>query len=149
MRAIDLAGTRTKGEALLPFLVEIHMIAEFPLIKETLTRMGVISRTKKSLNQTCGLLHYRGRYYICHFKLLYNLLRDGNNLITEADIARQNYIIRLLEGWGKIKVKNLDQLSGTKLKLNSITVLKIDERKDLSLRPMFDMTRFVKERDNE
>lgn len=77
----------------------------FRKIKETLTRMGVASRTKNVLNQSAHILHRRGKYYICHFKEMFSL--DGLRTdISDSDIERRNRIAKMLEDWGLIKILN-------------------------------------------
>ena len=78
-------------------LVEIRLKEEddFLKVKETLTRMGVSSKTENKLFQSCHILHKRGKYYIVHFKELFAL--DGLPTdISETDIGRRNTITNLL-----------------------------------------------------
>ena len=48
---------------------------DFLKIRETLSRIGVASRKEQELFQSCHILHKRGKYYIVHFKELFQL--DG------------------------------------------------------------------------
>ena len=41
---------------------------DFLKVRETLTRIGVLSRKEKKIYQSCHILHKQGRYYIVHFK---------------------------------------------------------------------------------
>ena len=77
-------------------LVEITLEEEddFLKVRETLTRIGVSSRTENKLYQSCHILHKRGKYYIVHFKELFAL--DGLPTdISETDIGRRNTITSL------------------------------------------------------
>lgn len=75
----------------------------FLVVKETLTRMGVASFSKKTLWQSCHILHKRGRYAIIHFKELFGL--DGRKTtITDEDLLRRNQIVQLLQSWGLVEV---------------------------------------------
>lgn len=81
---------------------------QFLKVKETLTRIGVVSRRgdgeKPTLWQSCHILHKRGRYYICHFKQLF--LLDGRSRVTDYtddDADRTATIVRLLEDWGLVR----------------------------------------------
>lgn len=89
-------------------MIEIVPLGEsdgFRKIKETLTRMGVASRSQKVLNQSAHILHRRGKYYICHFKEMFSL--DGLRTdISESDIERRNRIAKMLEDWGLIQIVN-------------------------------------------
>lgn len=89
-------------------LIEITLTTpdDFLKVKETLTRIGVgiISKTGKTLYQSCHILHKRdkttkeSRYYIVHFKELFML--DGKpTQITEEDYARRNSIANILAEW--------------------------------------------------
>lgn len=95
-------------------LVEIEPVSTdaFLKIKETLTRVGIISRKNidrdgaPTLWQSCHILHKQGRYFIVHFKQLF--LLDGKNDKTkfvEEDVNRTHLIASLLEKWGLVKLK--------------------------------------------
>lgn len=84
---------------------------EFLKVKETLTRIGVASRTGNTLFQSCHILHKQGRYYIVHFKELF--LLDGKQAQTQfdaADRARRNTIARMLSDWGLVNLVRPDSL---------------------------------------
>lgn len=81
----------------------------FLLVKETLTRLGVISNKTKTLYQSAHILHKRGEYYIAHFKELFILDGKGSN-ISEDDIGRRNRIAKLLEDWGLVKIIDKNQI---------------------------------------
>jgi hypothetical protein len=96
-------------------LVEIEPVTTdaFLKIKETLTRIGIISRKNidrdryPTLWQSCHILHKQGRYFIVHFKQLF--LLDGKNEKTEfveEDQNRTLLIASLLEKWGLVKLVN-------------------------------------------
>lgn len=92
---------------LLSKMVEIELPTEdsFLILKETLTRIGVASTQTKTLSQSCHILHKMGKYYITHFKLLFEL--DGRvSNFDEQDKAKMNTIVLLLESWGLLKIKN-------------------------------------------
>lgn len=72
---------------------------DFLKVRETLTRIGVASRSEKKLYQSCHILHKQGRYFIVHFKELF--LLDGKSAnFTENDIQRRNRIAKLITDWG-------------------------------------------------
>jgi len=77
----------------------------FLKVKETLTRIGISSKTEKKLYQSCHILHKRGKYYIVHFKELFML--DGLETdFSDSDKGRRNTIASLLEQWGLVKIVN-------------------------------------------
>lgn len=83
--------------------IEIDGADGFRKVKETLTRMGVPSRSDNKLFQSVHILHKRGQYYLCHFKQMFSL--DGRDAtLTEGDIARRNRIAVMLEDWGLVNV---------------------------------------------
>lgn len=97
-------------------LLEIDLIQDdnFLKIKETLTRIGVVSRENK-LTQTCHILHKRGKYYVCHFRELFKL--DGfERDITEDDLMRRNAIAKLLEEWNLCKIVDVSKSEPSSMK---------------------------------
>lgn len=85
--------------------VKISPESSFTMIIETLSRIGIPSKTKKSLTQSCHILQKRGKYYIVHFKELF-LLDGKESSLTTEDVARRNRIAQLLEDWGLISIVN-------------------------------------------
>lgn len=85
--------------------VELTDPSKFLIIKETLTRMGVASREKKNLYQSCHILFKRGKYYIVHFKQMFEL-DDLPTTIDDVDYGRRNSIAQTLEKWGLCKIVN-------------------------------------------
>lgn len=79
--------------------------SKFLIIKETLTRMGVASREKKQLYQSCHILFKRGKYYIVHFKQMFEL-DDLPTTIDETDYGRRNSIAQTIEKWGLCNIIN-------------------------------------------
>ena len=83
--------------------IELKNPDDFLKIKETLTRIGVASKKKQILYQSCHILHKQARYYIVHFKELF--LLDGKpSDFTDNDRARRNSIARLLQEWNLLKI---------------------------------------------
>jgi hypothetical protein len=81
---------------------------QFLKVKETLTRIGLPGKKgpdgRPVLWQSCHILHKKGRYYICHFKQLFQL--DGRTNVTDftdEDEDRLDYIVSLLEEWDLVK----------------------------------------------
>jgi len=78
--------------------VRLESSEDFLKIIETLTRIGISTKDKK-LIQTCHILHKRGKYYVCHFKELFQLDGVSKTVITEEDIQRRNAVAKLLQEW--------------------------------------------------
>jgi hypothetical protein len=85
--------------------VEVELLGNFSVIKETLERIGINAREKKKFYPSCYLVEDEGEYRIYHFKELF--LKDGNDSsYVEKDRFRRNTICFLLQKWGLIKVKD-------------------------------------------
>ena len=97
------------NEDYLDDFVEIDILDtdQFLKVKETLTRIGIparLGRDKPILWQSCHILQKRGRYFIVHFKQLFQL--DGkatDDDISDEDLDRVEYVASLLEEWNLIK----------------------------------------------
>lgn len=105
---------------------------DFLIVKETLTRMGIASKSEKKLTQSCHILHKRGRYAIVHFKELF--LLDGKQAdFTEEDRARRNTIANLLEDWDLIKIEEPEKTEEPVLPMSMVKVIPAKEKKDWEL----------------
>lgn len=104
---------------------------KFLLIKESLTRIGVASKKSKTLTQSVHILHKKGKYYICHFKRLFEL--DGKmSTLSKEDVERENMIACLLDDWGLCKITNPEQVKN-KAKISSVKILPYAEKHEWNL----------------
>ena len=120
--------------------VEVRLKQEddFLKVRETLTRIGVSSRKDKILYQSCHILHKQGKYYIVHFKELFQL--DGKPTdLTENDIQRRNAIARLLEEWGLVKVSNPQLMGDNIAPLHQIKIISHKEKDEWNLVPKYNI----------
>jgi len=102
---------------------------DFLKIRETLTRIGVASRKDQELFQSCHILHKKGKYYIVHFKELFQL--DGKTAnIDESDIGRRNSIVDLLRQWNLVSVLNPNQILEPRAPLSQIKVIPFKEKSE-------------------
>ena len=83
--------------------VRLRQPDDFLKVRETLTRIGVASKSDKKLYQSCHILHKQGKYYIVHFKELF-LLDGKHSDFSENDLQRRNRITKLLSDWGLVNV---------------------------------------------
>ena len=118
-------------------LVEISLKSpdDFLKVRETLTRIGVASRTEHKLYQSCHILHKQGKYYIVHFKELF-LLDGKHSDFSENDMQRRNRITKLLSDWGLVEVINEEMITD----LSSVSQIKIlphKEKADWELIPKY------------
>jgi hypothetical protein len=108
---------------------------DFLKVRETLSRIGVASRKEKKLYQSCHILHKQGRYYVLHFKELFEL--DGKNTnLTENDVARRNTISKLLKDWGLV---NIIGEVGELAPLSQIKVLSFLEKNEWALETKYNI----------
>lgn len=130
---IERADNRVDFESVLSGMIEVEPLNndQFLIVKETLTRIGIPSRDTKTLTQSCHVLHKRGRYYITHFKKLFEL--DGRDVtFDDRDAARQNAIAHLLETWGLVKIKPGQKMEEF-VPTSSIKIVHSSERGEWSL----------------
>ena len=110
---------------------------DFLKVRETLTRIGVASRKEKKLYQSCHILHKQGRYFIVHFKELFEL--DGKHAnLTLNDVQRRNRITKLLADWGLISILKPDTVSDI-APLNQIKVLAYKDKSDWILEQKYNI----------
>ena len=87
----------------LKYGIQVKLIADFFIIKETLERIGVCNKRTKVITPSCYLLHKKGNCYIVHFKEL--LAEDGHKKeISQKDYDRRDAIATLLENWNLIEI---------------------------------------------
>jgi len=115
---------------------------DFLKVRETLTRIGVSSRTEKKLWQSCHILHKKGKYYIVHFKEMF-ALDELPTSINSEDTGRRNTIACLLEEWGLVKIVDKAKIVD-KVPLNKIKILPFKEKGDWELCPKYHIGRSKK-----
>ena len=108
-------------------LVEVTLRSpdDFLKCRETLTRIGVASRTENKLYQSCHILHKQGKYYIVHFKELF-LLDGKHSDFPDNDLQRRNRITKLLADWGLVDVVNAEMIT----EVSSVSQIKILPHKE-------------------
>lgn len=109
---------------------------DFLKVKETLTRIGVSSKTENKLWQSCHILHKKGKYYIVHFKELF--LLDGlSSSIDENDIGRRNTIAKLLEEWGLLQIVDPAKIQDLQVGINQIKIIAHKDKNNWELIPKY------------
>ena len=122
--------------------VSLQKPDDFLKVRETLTRIGVSSRTEKKLWQSCHILHKKGKYYIVHFKEMF-ALDDLPTSINTEDTGRRNTIACLLEEWGLLKIVDKTKIT-EKVPLNKIKILPFKEKTEWELCPKYHIGRSKK-----
>ena len=113
---------------------------DFLKVKETLTRIGISSRTDKKLWQSCHILHKRGKYAIMHFKEMFVL--DGlSSDISDEDLGRRNVIVKLLVDWGLIDAVDEEEYKEPMIPLSKLKIISHKEKGDWQLIPKYHIGR--------
>ena len=113
---------------------------DFLKVKETLTRIGISSRTDKKLWQSCHILHKRGKYAIMHFKEMFVL--DGlSSDISDEDLGRRNVIVKLLVEWGLIDAVDDEEYKEPMIPLSKLKIISHKEKGDWQLIPKYHIGR--------
>ena len=113
---------------------------DFLKVKETLTRIGISSRTDKKLWQSCHILHKRGKYAIMHFKEMFVL--DGlSSDISDEDLGRRNVIVKLLVEWGLINAVDDEEYKEPMIPLSKLKIISHKEKGDWLLLPKYHIGR--------
>ena len=119
----------------------------FLKVRETLTRIGISSRTENKLFQSCHILHKQGKYFIVHFKELFAL--DGKEAnLTDNDTERRNTIAHLLSDWGLIAIIN-KTISEKRAPLSQIKVLSFKEKGEWDLQAKYNIGKKVEDEGTE
>lgn len=117
--------------------IEILRGDDFLKIKETLTRVGIVTEPNK-LMQVCYILHKKGQYSIVHYKEL--LLLDGIKVeVDDIDVQRRQIISLLLEEWNLLKL--ISDVSEKPQQLMGIKVVPYKERDKWTLFSLYNIGR--------
>ena len=102
---------------------------DFLIVKESLERIGILisnKEGKKTLYQSCHILHKRGNYAIMHFFELFEL--DGRKSNCKPDdLLRRNLIARRLEEWGLLEIIDKNSVREY-LPQNSIAIIPYEDK---------------------
>ena len=115
--------------------VRLSQPDDFLKVRETLTRIGVASRSENKLYQSCHILHKQGRYYIVHFKELF-LLDGKESNFSDNDVQRRNKITKLLSDWGLVEIVN-ETLVEDASSISQIKIIPYKEKAEWELVPKY------------
>lgn len=104
---------------------------DFLKTKETLSRIGVLSKKEQTLYQSVHILHKKSKYYLVSFKELFLLDGKYNNL-TVNDIQRRNRIAYLLQDWGLVTMVHPEKFQDV-CPMNQIKVIPYKEKGEYNL----------------
>jgi len=105
---------------------------DFLIVRETLTRIGLVEADGKTLCQLCHILHKQGRYFITHFKELFALDGQASDL-NDTDLARRNTIVVLLAHWNLIEPLDKDYENRDCAPISDIKVVPFQQKADWTL----------------
>lgn len=108
---------------------------DYTIIKETLSRMGIMNYKQKELYQSCHVLSKDGRYFVLHFKELFFLI-GNKSTIDFKDLCRRNRIVNILVEWGLCGVVNQFDIKDM-VHPSSIRILKHKDKEFWKLRSKF------------
>ena len=108
----------------------------FPKIRETLTRIGIASKTSKTLTQTCNILQKgaasgKPRYFIIHYKEIFYLNKKDSSL-SIGDVSRRNRVADLLSAWGLCKIVNPEKFQNM-CPMSDLKIVKSSEKSQWTL----------------
>lgn len=81
-----------------PAEIRLYRSDDFLRIRETLTRIGIGSFSKKTLWQMCHIFHEKGHYFIMHYSEMM-MLHGKDVTITLDDLMKRNSVTKLLVQW--------------------------------------------------
>lgn len=123
-------------------MVEVVPLVEHKVIKETLSRVGIVDKKKKVLWPSCYLYEQDSKFYIVHFKQLFKLTRQKyfDNL-SDEDVERRNSVIFCLSQWGLIDVVAPSDIDPHE---KFVFVLPYNQKKDYLIQHKFNVGYFNK-----
>ncbi len=122
----------TKNGAPIGIEIELKRPDDFLILKETLSRIGIQSKTSKTLYQSVHILHKQGKYALVHFKELFRM--DGKQAdITDDDYRRRNSIAKMAASWGLCNIINKKDIEFLIEPGDTIKIVPFKEKNDWSL----------------
>jgi hypothetical protein len=112
--------------------VDVRLKEDFSVIRETLERVGVINKKKKTCIPSCYVVGTKreGIYKIVHFKELFPVI-NRESTYSEDDKLRRNTIVYLLNNWNLIELVETNDIQEYLHK--KIPVLSHDDKKEYEI----------------
>ena len=107
-------------------LLEVKLLVDPNVIKETLSRMGIVDKKNKIIYQSCHLLKQFDTYYLVHFKQLFTLTTRKNGYrgfgnVSLEDIERRNSIALWLIKWHMISIDDMNEIIPHRTKFDIVS----------------------------
>jgi hypothetical protein len=114
--------------------VKVILSVDFPVVCETLERIGVVNKKEKKIFPSCYLLKYDDIddvcYKLCHFKEMF-ILQQKKSTFDDLDKIRRDTIGYLLTSWNLIKPVDIDDF--TQILNSKISTVSYREKKDYKI----------------
>lgn len=107
-------------------LLEVKLLVDPNVIKETLSRMGIVDKKNKIIYQSCHLLKQFDTYYLVHFKQLFTLAPNksgyhGFGNVSLEDLERRNSIALWLIKWHMISINDMNEIVPHRTKFDIVS----------------------------
>lgn len=107
-------------------LLEVKPLVDINIIRETLTRIGIVDKKEKKIYQSCHLIEQFDTFYLAHFKQLFVMSRSKNGFpgfgnVSMEDIVRRNKIALLLVEWNMIKIIKPEEIDPHNTKVDVVS----------------------------
>lgn len=107
-------------------LLEVKLLVDPNVIKETLSRMGIVDKKNKIIYQSCHLLKQFDTYYLVHFKQLFTLAPNKNGYhgfgnVSLEDLERRNSIALWLIKWHMISINDMNEIVPHRTKFDIVS----------------------------
>ena len=107
-------------------LLEVKLLVDPNVIKETLSRMGIVDKKNKIIYQSCHLLKQFDTYYLVHFNQLFTLAPNKNGYlgfgnVSLEDIERRNSIALWLTKWHMISINDMNEIIPHRTKFDIVS----------------------------
>jgi hypothetical protein len=93
--------------------ISVTLKKDFPIIRETLERMGVVNKQQKIIYPSCYCIEFAdGQFAVAHFKELFSLQnKDSDFDENGSDKARLRTIVYFLNKWNLVSVDTPEDIS--------------------------------------
>jgi len=122
--------------------VKVELITDFGVVRETLSRMGIVNKAERIITPTAYIFNENDEYYICHFKELLSMSDCSSDILDEKDTNRRNSICTLLQNWGLIEI--IDGGAYQEFLIEKIFVLTAKEKNEQEYRINHKFNSFAK-----
>jgi len=115
--------------------IKVTLLSDYPIVCETLERIGIINHKDKKVFPSCYCVRYVNNdgqevYTICHFKEMF-VLQGKESTFNEVDRARLCTIVYLLQSWNLLKANESDDIK--EILVEKMSVLPFKDKKNYKI----------------